>query len=138
MVQCGVGFAVVLPLAAAFEPMHLHLTASLALSLAYLVLANSIVAITLLLAMIRVGEASRVSALFFLVPPIAALLAWAVLGEIAGAGGLGRARGVGGGRRDRDAGAASPRRRATDARVTSVASGRGRGQHAAATNGGAR
>jgi hypothetical protein len=31
---------------------------------------NSLVAITLLLAMIRHGEASRVSALFFLVPPV--------------------------------------------------------------------
>ena len=81
MVQCGVALLVVLPLACAFEPMRLHVTAGLIGSLAYLVLANSILAITLLLAMIRVGEASRVSALFFLVPPITALLAWAVLGE---------------------------------------------------------
>ncbi|MET0811260.1 MAG: EamA family transporter, partial [Thermoleophilaceae bacterium] len=56
-------------------------TTDLAISLAYLVLANSLVAITLLLMMIRRGEASRVSALFFLVPPLAALIAWAVLGE---------------------------------------------------------
>jgi drug/metabolite transporter (DMT)-like permease len=81
LVQCGVGLLVVLPLAALFEPMRLHVTARLAASLAYLVLGNSIVAITLLLAMIRVGEASRVSALFFLVPPVTALLAWVVLGE---------------------------------------------------------
>jgi drug/metabolite transporter (DMT)-like permease len=81
LVQCGVGFLVVLPLAYAFEPMRLHVTAGLVGALAYLVLANSIVAITLLLAMIRVGEASRVSALFFLVPPITAVLAWVVLGE---------------------------------------------------------
>jgi drug/metabolite transporter (DMT)-like permease len=81
LVQCGVGLLVILPLAALTEPMRLHVTASLALSLAYLVLCNSIVAITLLLAMIRMGEASRVSALFFLVPPMTALLAWSVLGE---------------------------------------------------------
>jgi drug/metabolite transporter (DMT)-like permease len=81
LVQCGVGLLVVLPLAYAFEPMRLHVTPNLVGALAYLVLANSIVAITLLLAMIRVGEASRVSALFFLVPPVTALLAWAVLGE---------------------------------------------------------
>ena len=37
--------------------------------------------ISLLLAMIRRGEASRVSALFFLVPPATALIAWLVLGE---------------------------------------------------------
>jgi drug/metabolite transporter (DMT)-like permease len=81
MVQCGVGLIVVLPLAALFEPMRLHPGVGLVLSLGYLVLGNSIVAITLLLAMIRVGEASRVSALFFLVPPITALVAWGVLGE---------------------------------------------------------
>jgi drug/metabolite transporter (DMT)-like permease len=81
LVQCGVGFIVVLPLAALTEPMRFDLTTGLIGSLAYLVLANSIVAITLLLAMIRVGEASRVSALFFLVPPITALLAWVMLGQ---------------------------------------------------------
>ena len=81
LVQCGVGLLVSLPLAAAFEPMRLHLTAGLVVSLGYLVFANSIVALTLLLAMIRMGEASRVSALFFLVPPVTALLAWLVLGQ---------------------------------------------------------
>jgi drug/metabolite transporter (DMT)-like permease len=53
----------------------------LAISLGYLVLANSLVSITLLLMMMRRGEASRVSALFFLVPPLAGAIAWAVLGE---------------------------------------------------------
>lgn len=43
--------------------------------------ANTLVSITLLLAMLRDGEAARVSALFFLVPPLAALIAWAMLGE---------------------------------------------------------
>lgn len=81
LVQCGVALLVVLPLAYAFEPMRLNLTPNLIGVLAYLVLGNSIVAITLLLAMLRVGEASRVSALFFLVPPLTALLAWGVLGE---------------------------------------------------------
>ena len=32
--------------------------------------------------MIRAGDVSSVSALFFLVPPLAALLAWFMLGEI--------------------------------------------------------
>jgi drug/metabolite transporter (DMT)-like permease len=81
IVQCGVGLLVSLPAAAAFEPMRIHLTAGLAVSLGYLVVCNSIVALTLLLAMIRIGEASRVSALFFLVPPTTAVLAWLVLGE---------------------------------------------------------
>jgi drug/metabolite transporter (DMT)-like permease len=37
---------------------------------------------TLLLAMIRAGEVSRVSALLFLVPPLAAIFGWLLLGEI--------------------------------------------------------
>ena len=36
---------------------------------------------SLLLAMIRVGEVSRVSSLFYLVPPLTALIAWPILGE---------------------------------------------------------
>ena len=36
---------------------------------------------TLLLMMIRRGEVSRVSALFFLVPPMAAVIGWLLLDE---------------------------------------------------------
>ena len=50
-------------------------------ALGYLVIGNSIIAMSLLLAMIRAGEVSRVSSLFYLVPPISALIAWPVLGE---------------------------------------------------------
>lgn len=81
MIQYAVGLAVTLPLAATLEPMHIAWTTPLLLALAYLVLANSLVAITLLLAMYRHGEASKVSALFFLVPPVTALIAYAVLLE---------------------------------------------------------
>lgn len=80
-VQYAVGLLVVLPLAWAFEPMHVRWSGPLIMSLAYLVLANSLIAISLLLVMIRHGEASRVSALFFLVPPAAALIAWLMIGE---------------------------------------------------------
>ncbi|MCT9117443.1 DMT family transporter [Cupriavidus gilardii] len=81
LVQYGVGLAVTAPLAWWLEPMRVQWTPALFGSLTYLVVANSIVAMTLLLAMVRHGEASRVSALFFLVPPTTALIAWAVLGE---------------------------------------------------------
>ena len=81
IVQCGVGLLVSLPLAMALEPMRFQVTTGLVVSLGYLVICNSIIALTLLMAMIRIGEASRVSALFFLVPPTTALLAWLVLGE---------------------------------------------------------
>lgn len=81
LVQYVVGLAVTAPLAMLLEPMHIHWTPGLLASLAYLVLGNSLVAISLLLAMIRYGEAARVSALFFLVPPVTALLAFLMLGE---------------------------------------------------------
>ena len=47
-----------------------------------LALVLAVIAVGLLLAMIRAGDVSRVSALFFLVPPLAALLAWVMLGEV--------------------------------------------------------
>ena len=80
-VQCAVGLICTLPMAHYFEHMPVHWTGSLMFSLAYLVLCNSLIAISLLLAMIRRGEAARVSALFFLVPPLAALIARLVLHE---------------------------------------------------------
>lgn len=81
MVQYAVGFAGTLPLALLFEPMHISITPPFLFALAYLVLGNSLLAISLLLMMIRQGEATRVSALFFLVPPVSALIAWLALGE---------------------------------------------------------
>lgn len=81
MVQYVVGFLCTLPLALLFEPMNVTITPAFLGALAYLVLGNSILAISLLLMMIRKGEATRVSALFFLVPPTAALIAWLVMDE---------------------------------------------------------
>jgi drug/metabolite transporter (DMT)-like permease len=48
---------------------------------AYLVIGNSVIAVGLLLAMIRAGKVSRVSTLLFLVPPLAAFIAWVTLDE---------------------------------------------------------
>ncbi|MGB3288995.1 MAG: DMT family transporter [Burkholderiaceae bacterium] len=81
MVQYAVGLAVSAPLAFLLEPMHIQWTPGFVMPLAYLVVCNSIVAISLLLAMIRRGEASRVSALFFLVPPVTAVIAFLILDE---------------------------------------------------------
>lgn len=81
MVQYVVGLLCTLPLALLFEPMRVTITPAFLGALAYLVLGNSILAISLLLMMIRKGEATRVSALFFLVPPTAALIAWLVMDE---------------------------------------------------------
>ncbi|KGD94261.1 multidrug DMT transporter permease [Achromobacter sp. RTa] len=81
LVQYAVGLAATAPLAFWLEPMRIEWTGPLWASLAYLVVGNSLVAITLLLTMIRHGEASRVSALFFLVPPCTAVIALAILDE---------------------------------------------------------
>ncbi len=81
LVQCGTGLVLLLPLALAFETMRVRFNAQFALSLGYLVLANSLVSISLLLAMLRAGSAAAVSAWFFLIPPVAGVMAWLVLGE---------------------------------------------------------
>ena len=80
-VQYVVGFTCTLPLAYLFEDMQITVTGPFLFALAYLVIGNSILAISLLLLMIRRGEATRVSALFFLVPPLSALIAWWILDE---------------------------------------------------------
>ena len=79
-VQYLVGFLCTLPLAMFFEPININVTVPFLLALAYLVICNSILAISLLLMMIRRGEATKVSALFFL-PPVSACIAWLVLDE---------------------------------------------------------
>jgi len=80
LVLYAVGLAATLPVAAATETMRVTWAPGLVAGLAYLVLANSLGAISLLFWMLRRGEAARVSSLFFLVPPLAALIAWGVLG----------------------------------------------------------
>ncbi len=81
LVQYTVGAAILLPLAWATETMAIQWTVPFAMALFYLVVCNSILAISLLIMMIRQGEATRVSALFFMVPPVSALLAWLIIDE---------------------------------------------------------
>ncbi|WP_293446895.1 DMT family transporter [Planktotalea sp.] len=76
------GFIGILPALALQDSFEIEWTGTFIAALAYLVVGNSVIAVGLLLAMIRVGDVSRVSALFFLVPPLAALTAWVLLGEI--------------------------------------------------------
>ena len=81
MVQHGVALVGFLPIAWFAEGFVVRPSWPLAWSLAYLIVGNSLVALGLLLAMVRRGAVSRVTALFFLVPPMAAVLAWILLGE---------------------------------------------------------
>jgi drug/metabolite transporter (DMT)-like permease len=82
MVQYAAGLVTTLPLALLTETLTVDWSSlEFQLALAYLVIGNSLISMTLLLAMIRLGEVSRVSSLFYLVPPVSALMAWPILGE---------------------------------------------------------
>ena len=76
------GLVGVVPAMLLLETVHIDWTWEFGAALAYLVIGNSVIAVGLLLAMIRAGDVARVSALFFLVPPLAALLAWVLLKEV--------------------------------------------------------
>lgn len=80
-IQHLVGVAGTTWLAVALESCVIQWTPAFVGSLAWFVVCNSLIAVSLLLYMIQKGEAARVSTLFFLVPPTAALLSWAMLGE---------------------------------------------------------
>ncbi len=82
LIGYAAGLAGVVPVMLMQETMQVNWTWSFAAALAYLVIGNSVIAVGLLLAMIRAGDVSRVSALFFLIPPLAAVFAWGVLGEV--------------------------------------------------------
>jgi len=72
----------VLAIAAPFmETMQVDWTADFIFALVWLCLVLSVGAIFLLFALIRRGAASRVASLFYLVPPVTALMAWALFGE---------------------------------------------------------
>ena len=75
------GLITALPLALAFGHLEFQANAVSIGALAYLVLGSSLIAVSLLLMMVRRGEAARVSSLFYLVPPVAALMAWWMLDE---------------------------------------------------------
>lgn len=68
-------------LALALESREVRWTAEFAFALGWLVVVLSFGAITLLMLLIRRGAASRVASLFFLVPPMTALIAWFLFGE---------------------------------------------------------
>ncbi len=68
-------------LALATETGVVDWTPQFAFALGWLVLVLSIGAIGLLYTMIRHGEASRVSSLFFLTPPVTAVMAWLLFDE---------------------------------------------------------
>ncbi len=81
LIQYAVGAAFAVPAAWVSEGMAIDWTPAFVGVMIYLVVGNSLLAMSLLLAMIRLGEVSRVSSLFYLVPPLSAVCAWPLLGE---------------------------------------------------------
>jgi drug/metabolite transporter (DMT)-like permease len=68
-------------LALLFENGQVHWTGEFVFALGWLVLVLSLGAVTLLFIMIRRGVASKVASLFYLTPPVTALLGYLLLGE---------------------------------------------------------
>lgn len=81
LVQYAVGFVLVAPVAMATESLSIDWQPGLIVALVWLVLGNSLISISLYLGMIARGDATRISALMYLVPPLAMAMAWALLGE---------------------------------------------------------
>tara|TARA_R110000850_G_scaffold91742_14_gene194688 strand:- start:43374 stop:44264 length:891 start_codon:yes stop_codon:yes gene_type:complete len=80
VVQVGVSSLVVLPFAAFLEGFELHLSAKAIGGVVWVTLVNSCLGLLLYLWLIRRGAAGKVASLFFLVPPVTALMCALVLG----------------------------------------------------------
>lgn len=79
--QVGVAFFAMLPFAWWLEHFNLHPTAPVLGALVWVVFVNSCCGLLLYLWLIGRGAASRVSSLFYLVPPVTAVMAAVVLGS---------------------------------------------------------
>ena len=66
------------------ETWQIDWTSGFALALAWQVLGLSIGAVVLLMAIIKLGEAGRVSSMFYLIPPLVAIEAHFLFGETLG------------------------------------------------------
>jgi len=73
-IQASVSTLALAPLAWLLEGLRLSLTAQFVGAVGWLVGANSLVLATIMFVMIRRGEASRVAGLFYLIPPVTAVL----------------------------------------------------------------
>jgi drug/metabolite transporter (DMT)-like permease len=81
VIQFAVSFLFLLPFAMATESLAVDFTLEFGLALAWAVIALSLIAISLLLLMIRRGQATRVAALMYLTPPVTAVMAWLIFDE---------------------------------------------------------
>ena len=81
LIQFGASLVVTVPLALLFEPWNVRFTPQFIGALGWSILVLSIGGMALLFPLIRRGEATRVTSLFYLVPPVTAVMAWAAFGE---------------------------------------------------------
>jgi drug/metabolite transporter (DMT)-like permease len=81
VIQFCAALAVVLPLALSTESGSVRWTGEFVFALAWLALVLSVGAISLLFHLIRHGEATRVSSLFYLTPLVTAAMAYLMFGE---------------------------------------------------------
>jgi drug/metabolite transporter (DMT)-like permease len=79
--QYGVTCILFWGLSSMFETGQVVWTGELIFAMTWLIFVLSIGAVGLLFALLQQGEASRVSSLFFLTPPMTAIVAWALFDE---------------------------------------------------------
>lgn len=85
VIQFAASALVLAPFALALETREIVWSGEFVFALAWLVLVLSVGAIGLLYMMLRRGEAARVSSLFYLTPPVTALMGYLIFGETLGA-----------------------------------------------------
>jgi drug/metabolite transporter (DMT)-like permease len=81
MVQYFASSIFFIPWALSFETMQVQWTLEFILTLTWLIMVLSVAAILLLLYMIKEGESEKVASVFYLVPPVTAIQAWAAFDE---------------------------------------------------------
>ncbi|KAA5605079.1 DMT family transporter [Roseospira marina] len=82
VVQFGAGTVLMVALALLTgEDTTIAWTPEFVFGLVWLVVVLSVGAVTLLMVLLRMGEAARVASLFYLVPPVTALIAWLLFDE---------------------------------------------------------
>jgi drug/metabolite transporter (DMT)-like permease len=81
LIQYLAALAALLPVAMATETMEIRWSLHFVLALGWLVLVLSLGAISLLMTLIRLGEAAKVASFFYLVPPVTACMAWLLFDE---------------------------------------------------------
>jgi drug/metabolite transporter (DMT)-like permease len=80
--QFMAAFVVTAPLAIFYEPLEVQWSVPFAIALAWMVFGLSLGAVFLLFSLIRRGAATAVASLIYLCPPVTAILAWLVFGEV--------------------------------------------------------